>query len=92
MGRNADIKKPPEQYVEGFVKYTPGIDTNPNLLDLILRGFSYEDADRILKLFAIEAVKYHLREAVEDGEGSEEEIAEVEAEIAKMIDNYNKAS
>lgn len=96
MGNSVFEKKPPKHYVEGFVKYEYGLDTNPNFLSFISHGYSPYDAYRMLDLYAIEGMKYHFKEAMEEFDpetASEEELQECkecEAYIEKRIAEYNR--
>ena len=92
MANNLFLKKPPKQYIENFIKYEPGFDTFPELIDFVMNGFTMEEAERMRSIFRIEALRYQIDAAKNDEDISEEEINEGKAILAEMISNYNKAS
>lgn len=92
MANNLFLKKPPKQYIENFIKYEPGFDTFPELIDFVLNGFTMEEAERMRSIFRIEKLKHTINEAENDEDVSEEEINEGKAILAEMISDYNKAS
>lgn len=92
MANNLFLKKPPKQYTEDFIKYVPGFDTFPELIDFVLNGFTMEEAERMRSIYRIEQLKYLIDTAKNDEDVSEEEINESKTILAEMISNYNKAS
>lgn len=75
----------PDVYEENLFEYVPGIDNVPELIDLIPKGYTMKHCRKLHKLVSIEATKYTLKEAIEDGEITREEIEF----IAEMIEEYN---
>ena len=92
MANNLFLKKPPKQYIENFIKYVPGFDTFPELIEFVQNGFTMEEAERMRSIFRIEKLKYLIDSAKSDEDIPEEEINEAKTILAEMISNYNKAS
>ena len=72
MANNLFLKKPPKQYIENFIKYEPGFDTFPELVDFVLNGFTMEEAERMRSIFRIEKLKYRSDSAKSDEDIPEE--------------------
>ncbi len=79
----------PDVYEENLFEYVPGIDNVPELVDLIPKGYTMEHCLKLHKLVDIEMTKYTLKEAIEDGDISEDEIEFGKQVIAELIDEYN---
>lgn len=82
--------KLPDKYIEGLIEYVPGLDNEPQWPELQKIGYTWEKHLKLLKLVAIEAMKYSLKEAIEDNEITEEEIKDVKVLIEQAIKEYNK--
>lgn len=79
----------PDVYEENLFEYVPGIDNVPELIDLIPKGYTMKHCRKLHKLVSIEATKYTMKEAIEDGEITSEEIEYGHQIIAEMIEEYN---
>lgn len=83
------FKKPPQEYIENFVEYTPGFDNVPQEIHYIMHGFTMREAERMHDLIRIEAMKYLLAETKRDGDATPEELEYFETYIAERIEKYN---
>lgn len=90
MRNNLFLKKPPKQYIDNFIKYAPGFDTFPELIDFVKNGFTLEEAERMRSIFRIEKIKYLIESAKSDEDINDEEINEGKKILAAMISDYNK--
>lgn len=91
MRNDLFLKKPPEQYIDNFIKYAPGFDIFPELIDFVMNGFTLEETERMRSIFMIEKIKYLIESAKSDEDIADEEINEGKKILAAMISNYNKA-
>jgi len=89
--RESFNKKPPEKYIENYIDYVYGLDSNPELIDFIMHGFSLRDADRMFYLIRIEGLKYQLGIMKKYGDPPEE-IEMCERLIDDLIENYNEGA
>ena len=82
-------KKPPEKYIEGYIKYICGVDIMPDWFTLRVRGYTNAEAEKMLKLISIESLKYHFEEIKAEDKPTAEEIKEYENLITRLIEEYN---
>ncbi len=80
----------PKQYTENLIKYQHMVDGIPEWIDFAKEGYSMQKYRKFTKLYEIESIKYHLKEAIQDGEISDDEMVEANKLIQKAIQEYNE--
>lgn len=81
--------KLPEKYMENIIEYELALDGVPEWPEFAGAGWSMEEYFKFMKLHSIEKAKYHLAEAIEDGEVTDEEKVEADKMIQEIIQEYN---
>jgi len=81
--------KLPRKYKENIIQYTPMLDGAPEWIDFAEKGYSMNDYHKFTKLYAIESMKYHLNEAIEENEISKADALEAQKLIDEAIQEYN---
>ncbi|WP_139114388.1 hypothetical protein [Lysinibacillus xylanilyticus] len=82
----------PDVYKENLFEYVPTLDGVPDYIDLIPRGYTMGKCQKLHKLVSIESMKYHLNEAIQDGEINDDEMIEANKLIQEAIQEYNEMS
>lgn len=82
----------PERYIENLFEYRYTLDGVPEWVDFAREGYSMQKYRKFSKLYIIESMKYHLKEAIQDDEINDDEVVEVNKLIQEAIQEYNEMS
>lgn len=80
----------PQKYKPGLIEYVFGLDTEPNLLDMVKLGYTSEEYRKIQILVSIESMKNFLEEEREDHEFKFYHVIYAKYCIMRMIWRYNR--
>lgn len=77
--------KPPKVYKECLLTIEEGIDNIPEYVEYLRKGYSVEEAKKMVLLVRIEMLKHDIQ----DSGATEEGLEEIENYIQKLICEYN---
>ncbi len=79
--------KLPKNYEKDLFKYQEGLDNVPDFIELIGKGYSKDQYEKLNILVDVERMKYELQEDAE--ELSDEDMEYIKELIEKRIEEYN---